>query len=266
MPYKENDVFKKAVFVFGLLTLASIPNAHALPGLEVSLGIGSTTRTPSGTLQYQGGTNADLKNTLNLSDHTDMVGQLKIKHAIPVIPNFYIGYLPMSFSGDKTGTTAVTYGGQTFTAGTKLQTELKMDALDIGLFYDIPFIKTATAGILDPEIGVNIRSLSFSGKLTGTANGVANTTVEKSATIPVPMLYVGLGIYPIKFLSFNAQMKTLSVGGNGVTEWNAEMAIHPMPVLFVALGYNSQSMTLDTDNLKTDLRFSGPYLAVGAAF
>lgn len=259
-------MFKKALFVFCLLALGAIPRAHALPGLEVSLNAGSTTRAPAGTLQYQGGTNADLKNTLNLGDHTDMVGQLKIKHAIPIIPNFYIGYLPMSFTGDKTSATAITYGGQTFQANTSLHTELKMDAVDIGLFYDIPFIKTATNGILDPEIGINIRSLSFSGKLTGTVNGTANTTQEKTASIPIPMLYVGLGVYPINFLSFNAQVKTLSVGGNGITEWNAEMAIHPMPVLFVALGYSSQTMTLDTDSIKTDLRFSGPYLAIGAGF
>lgn len=259
-------MFKKAFFVFCLLTLGLVPRAHALPGLEVSLSIGSTTRAPSGTLQYQGGTNADLKDTLNLGDHIDMVGQLKVKHAIPVIPNFYIQYLPMSFSGEKTGTTAITYGGQTFTAGTKLQTELKMDALDIGLFYDLPFISTATAGILDVEIGLNVRSLSFSGKLTGTVAGTANTAVEKAASIPVPMLYVGLGIYPIKLISLNAQVKTLSMGGNSITEWGAEMGIHPIPVLYLALGYSSQTITLDSDNLKTDIRFSGPYAAIGASF
>ncbi len=259
-------MFKKVFYVFCLLAVTSVPRAYALPGLDISLNVGSTTRAPAGTLQYMGGTNADLKDTLNLDNHTDTAAQLKVKHAIPIIPNFYFHYLPMSFSGDKTGATPVTYGGQTFSANTNLHTELKLDAIDIGLFYDIPIIKTATAGILDPEIGINIRSLSFSGKMTGTVAGTANTTQEKTASVPVPMLYAGLGIYPIKLLSFNAQAKTLSVGGNGITEWSAEMAIHPMPLFFVALGYSAQKITLDTDNLKTDINFSGPYVALGVGF
>ncbi len=263
-------MFKKVFFAFCILTLTAVPRAYALPGLDVSLSVGSTTRSPSGTVEVGGGssaaTSANLKDTLNLGDHGDITGQLKIKHAIPIIPNFYISYLPMSFSGDKTGTAALTYGGQTFQANTLIHTELTLNAVDFGLFYDIPLIKTATAGIIDPEIGINIRSLSFSGKLTGTVAGVANKTEEKTASIPVPMLYVGLGVYPIHFLSFNAQYKTLSAGSNSITDWGVEVGIHPVPVLYLALGYSSQKITLDTDNLKTSISFSGPYAAIGASF
>lgn len=246
--------------------MGSVPRAHALPGLEVDLSVGYATRAPSGTLQYMGGTNADLKDTLNLDSHSDMTGRLKIEHFIPVIPNFYVQYLPMSFTGDKTSATAITYGGQTFQANTTLHTELTINAIDFGLFYNIPFIKTATVGVLDPEIGINIRSLSFAGKLTGTVAGTANTTQEKTASIPVPMLYIGLGIYPIEFLSFNAQYKTLSVGGNGITEWGAEATIHPLSVLTVTLGYGAQKITIDSDSLKTDISFAGPYASVGVSF
>ncbi len=263
-------MFKKALFAFCLLALTAVPRAHALPGLDIDLSVGTANRTPSGTVEVGGGgstpTSANLKDDLNLGDHADLVGQLKVKHAIPFIPNFYINYLPMSFSGDKTGTSNITYGGQTFQANTLLHTELTLNAVDVGLFYDIPLIKTATAGIIDPEIGLNVRSLSFSGKLTGTVGGVANTTVEKTASIPVPMLYIGLGVYPIHLLSFNAQYKALSLGGNSITEWGVEMGIHPMPVLYLALGYSTQNITLDTDNIKTSIGFSGPYAAIGASF
>lgn len=263
-------MLKKVFFAFCFLALVSVPRAHALLGLDLTIEAGSATRTPSGTLSVAGGgltpTSLNLKDTMNLGDHADLLGTIKFKHFIPIIPNVYINYLPMSFNGDKTITSNINYGGQTFQSSTLLHSELTLNALDVGLFYDIPLIKTATAGILEPEIGINIRSLSFNGKVTGTVSGVPNTTQEKSASVPIPMLYVGLGIYPIKLVSLNAQIKTISLGGNGITEWNAELGIHPVPVLFVALGYTSQKMTLDTDNIKSDISFSGPYVAIGAAF
>ncbi len=259
-------MIRKLIIALGTMFLAAAPSAQALPGLDVGISIGTATRAPSGTLQYQGGTNTDLKDTLNLGDHSDLTGRLKVKHAIPLLPNFYIDYLPMSFSGDKTNTTTVTYGGQTFQANTSIHTELTLNSVDIGLFYDIPFISAATAGIIQPEIGLNARLLSFKGSLTGTVGGVANTTQEKTASIPVPMLYLALGVYPIDLISANAQIKTLSVGGNTLTEWGVEVAVHPIPVFFLAAGYSAQQIKLDSNDIKTDISFKGPYIAIGAEF
>lgn len=258
-------------FFLSICALSAIfsARAEALPLLDIDLQMGMVMRTPTGTLQAGGGssspTSVNLKNDLNLGDHSDLAGRLKVKHAIPVIPNFYVHYLPMSFIGDKTITQPITYGGQTFTGGA-LHTELTMNATDIGLFYNVPFIKLATAGIIDPEIGLNARLLSFSGKLTGVTSGAANATESKSASIPVPMVYAGLGIYPFDLLSLNAQVKALSIGGNSITEWGVEAGIHPIPLLYVALGYSSQKMVIDSGDIKADISFSGPYLAVGASF
>ena len=241
--------------------------AQALPLLDIDLQLGMVMRAPAGTLQAGGGgltpTTVNLKDDLNLGDHSDLAGRLKVKHGIPVLPNFYVHYLPMSFVGDK-AVTSINYGGQTFT-GT-LHSELTMNATDIGLFYNVPFVKTATAGIIDPEIGLNARLLSFSGKLTGTVGGVPNTTQDKNASIPVPMVYLGLGIYPINLISLNAQIKALSIGGNSITEWGVEAGVHPIPVLYVAVGYSSQKMVIDSSDIKADIGFSGPYLALGASF
>lgn len=256
-------MLKRIFFGFCVLALAWVPGAQAM---ALEIGVGTANRAPAGTVQYMtGGTNADLKNDLNLGDHSDLVGRLKLKHPIPIIPNIYIHYLPMSFTGDKTSTSSIIYGGQTFQASTALHTELTLNAIDLGLFYDIPFISTATGGIVVPEIGLNVRMLSFSGKLTGTT-AAGTRTEEKTASIPVPMLYLGLGIHPIKFISLNAEIKTLSVGGNSITDWGVEAAIHPLPVLYVAVGYISQSIKIDTDNIKTDISFKGPYAAVGVSF
>lgn len=259
---------KTLLSICALLAFLSA-QAQALPLADFDLQAGMVMRTPSGTLRVGGGsstpTSVNLKDDLNLGDHSDLSGRVKVKHSIPVLPNFYIHYLPMSFIGDKTIPTSITYGGQTFNAGT-MHTELTMNATDIGLFYNIPFIKTATTGIVDPEIGINVRLLSFSGKLTGTAGGAPNTTQEKNASIPIPLVYAGLGIYPIDFISFNAQIKVLSYEGNSITEWSFEAGIHPIPVLYVALGYNSQKIVIDSSDIKADVGFSGPYLAIGASF
>lgn len=258
---------KKILLSICALVAVFTARAEALPLLDIDLQLGMVMRAPVGTLRAGSSapTTVNLKNDLGLGDHSDLAGRVKVKHVIPVIPNFYLHHLPMSFIGDKTVSQPITYGGQTFSGGS-LHSELTMNATDIGLFYNVPFVKLATAGIIDPEVGINARLISFSGKLTGATAGAPNTTESKSASIPVPMVYVGLGIYPVNLISLNAQVKALSIGGNSVTEWGVEAGVHPIPVLYVALGYSSQKIVIDSSDIKADISFSGPYLAVGASF
>lgn len=251
---------KKILLSAFALALMVAPRAHALPLVDIDVSAGSATRAITGNLSYLGSTN-DLKSTLGVGDSQEVMGRLKIDHAIPILPNFYFNYLPMKFSGKSN--TAFSYAGQSFTGNET--TTLDLSAMDLGLYYNIPLVKTATLGILDPEIGLNVKMISFSGKITGTV-GSATQTQEKAANLPVPMVYLGLGVHPIKLISLNAEVKTLSVGGNGITDWAVEVKVKPIPVLYVSAGYYSESITLDSDSIKASITVNGPFFAVGASF
>lgn len=263
----------KALFVFLGLTLAAAPHAMALPGPssqyppppDVDMQIVMVNRAPGGTMEYAGSP-FDTKGTLNLGTHTDFAGRLKLKKAAPVIPNIYLHYQPMNFSGSKTIAGPVAYGGQTFDAGAPLRSSLTVSLLDVGLFTGLPFVKTATGGILDLEAGINGRLFSLNGKLAGTVSGAANTTQGKDVSVPFPMLYLGLGLYPVKFVSLSIEVKSFSDGTDTMTEWNAEAAIRPIPAFFLAAGYNAHYIKIDIGNFKANLDFKGPYLAIGATF
>lgn len=268
-----DNVRSRALFVLLGLALAAAPDATALPGPspqyppppDIEMRVIMLDRAPGGTMEYFGAP-FNAKGTLNLGNHADLAGRLTLKRADPTIPNIYIHYQPMYFSGDTTITAPVTYGGQTFDAATPLHSSLRISILDIGLFSDLPFLKSATGGVLDMEIGIDGRYFSFNGNLTGTASGAANTSHTKVVSVPFPMLYLGVGLYPAKFASLNIEVKSFSDGINTMTEWDAEAVIRPIPAFFLAVGYNAQYIKIDIGNFKANLDFKGPYVALGATF
>lgn len=251
------------------------PRAMALPGPspqyppppDVDAQIVLVSRTPGGTIE-NGGSPFDTKGALGLGGHLDFAAKFKLKKAMPTIPNIFIHYQPMSFYGNKTLPVAVAYGGQTFDVSTPLHSSVTVSMLDIGLFVDLTPLTAATAGILEPEMGAAARLFTFKGVLTGTVGGAANTVVTKDVSVPFPMLYFGLGVYPdpAKHFSLRIDIKSFSNGINTMTEWDMEAAYRPIPVLYLAVGYNAQYIQIDTGGFKADLDFKGPYLAVGVTF
>lgn len=251
---------------FALLGLSG--TAMAVPLFELDLSIGIMQQKPSGYFQYRGD-RLDIKDTLNLSDETKPFARAKFEHPVPLIPNLYGRYIPTEFSGNKTISTNIRFGDTTFTGN--IESSLKLDKYDLGIYYNVPFVGLATAGLLDPEVGVNLRYVDFEGKVTGTSGG-QRVTKSKSASIALPMLYAGLAVnLPVK-LSLVGELRAIGYQENLYYDWNGEIRFKPVGVplighFYIGAGYREEKLKLDDiSDIYSDVKVKGFYGVLGVNF
>ncbi len=242
--------------------------AMAIPLMELDLSVGVMQQKPSGYLQYRGD-KLDVKNTLGLGDETKPFARLKFEHPVPLIPNLYGRYIPTEFTGNKTITSSIRYGDTVFTGNIK--TTVKLDKYDLGVYYNVPFVGLATAGLLDPELGINFRYIDFEGKITG-ISGSQSVTRSKSASLVVPMLYAGLAVnLPIK-VSLVGEARAIGYKGNVYYDWNGEIRLKPVGIplighFYLGAGYREEKLKLDDiSDIYSDIKVKGLYGVVGVNF
>jgi len=231
---------------------------HAL-GAEVS--VGGHQIYPWGDISYKG-TTLDMRNDLNFGKINTFVGRVRIDSPL-VLPNVYLIAHPMSFEGTSARTIAFTYGDQTFSAVVPFNSMLKLDTYDLTLFYGIPFLKTATNGILRIDLGLNVRYLNFKAEIAQPSIGISES---KALAIPVPMGFFALQVAPIKQIAFEGELKAIAYGNNRYYDLTGRVKFKPIPLVFLAGGYNFQNIKIDQNDVRTDLHFGGPTLELGLEF
>ncbi len=257
---------KRLVALVLVFSAVFVPAANALPLADFDVSVGMARPAPSGDFKYGSGstiTTMNLKDTLNMDTGSSTILRLDVKHAIPILPNIYIHHLPIKVEGAKDLASSVTFGTQTFSATTRVTSVLDMGQDDVGLYYSIPLVKSLTVNMLELKAGLNVRVMNFKASL---ASALPAKSEEKSFTAPIPMLYLGLDLNPIDLFSINAEVKTLSVGGNGITDYAAELRIKPLRILYIGVGYASETIKIDSNDINANISFAEPYVVVGAQF
>ena len=241
------------------LVLGVVLTAGTVYGVSFEVSVGGMGQNPSGYIQYPAntGTRVDLENTLGLDRETRFFARAKLE--IPVVPNLYLQYIPMRFGGRGRLQQTVVFGGQTFTVNTNIDTSVRIDHLDVGLYYNIPI----PGGVVDPELGLNVRVIDFKGRITDLDN---NVTEEKSATFPVPMLYGGIGVN-LGMFSLVGEIRGITYGGNSYYDLTGEVRVKPFSKVFLGAGYRYERLKLDNvSDVDADIEVSGPFGVVGISF
>lgn len=244
--------------------VSAVGTGFSLPLVNIDLSVGAMSHDPSGYIEYPTGSEqVDLKDTLGLDKKTRPFARAKIE--IPIVPNLYLQYMPMKFSGEK-DTSSFSYGGHSFTG--RVKTDVKLDRLDVGLYYNVPIVGTVTAGLLDPEVGINVRVLNFDGKVTELST---THTESKSFTVPIPMLYAGLGInFP--YVSLIGELRGVTYNGNSYYDLTGEIRIKPVSIpgaasFFVGAGYRYERLKLDdVSDVTADIKVKSVFADVGVSF
>ncbi len=250
---------KKSVFSFFLFFI-SVPIVHAAGPVDISIGAAIGTQNISGNVKYKGDT-ISLKDDLGLDKKQQTSFNLRIEHSLPILPNIYFRYLPSKFAGSKTNTTTIAYGDQTFDINTKIDTEFEIVRNDIGFFYNLP-----TGDTVDIDLGLNIRLLSFKGSLKGTVAGTTGISEEKSLSTPLPQLYGRVAFNPIDKLSILGELRYISYSGNSLTDYTFEAKYRPVTPLYIGVGYYSEALKIDTNDVVADISITVPYFMAGADF
>lgn len=243
-----------------LLTVFLGPEITSAAGLEVA--VGGWRQAPSGDISYKG-EKLSVENELKYDSENKLFGRAKI--GLPLwLPNIYLMVTPMKFEDDQ-GSKNVnfTFGDKTFAATIPFTSSVKADHYDICLFYGLPFLKKATLGKLNAELGLNARIIDFKAKIDQPTTGIEES---KSLTVPVPMVYAGIQIKPVKFIGAEFEARGIAYSSNHYYDLIGRLKIKPFKPVFISGGYRYEEIKIDESDVKATLKFKGPFIETGIEF
>lgn len=247
--------------------------SFAIPMIDVEASIGVWNQSPKGYIQYPSdtGNSIDLENDLNFGDETKLSGKLKIE--LPILPKLYLQYTDMEFTG-KGNLQNIRFGD--FIFNTSVDYKITAKQYDIGLYYNIPLVKTLSLGTIDPEIGVIVKIVDLEATLTGSAEEVnsgitGNFTEKYTKTVPIPLAYGYLGINLPTFFGVWGEFKGIKYDDNYFYEYALALRIRPLDFqvghIFVEGGYRYQRLRLkDVGDINADIRVGGIFGNIGINF
>jgi len=257
---------KKCILLFALILTLALPATSFGFGFEFSLG--AWYQEPSGTLSFDKTTNADdlsLNNDLNYNDKWQPIARLKIDMPL-LIPNLYLMYTPMKWSEPGSKDVGFSFGGENFEGNVDFDSELKMNHLDVALFYGIPGIRTATLDVLNIDLGLNFRLLDFRAEIEQTTTSLIDLKESQSYLLPIPMLYAGARIKPLNWIALDLEGRGIYYSNNHYVSLIGRLKVMPFGPLFVAGGYRYDNVKIDYQDIDVDADFKGPFAEAGFEF
>ncbi len=174
---------------------------------------------------------------------------------------FRIGYLPLSFDGDRVITRTITFQGQTFTANVdRVLTDLDVKILRAG--YEFDFFKTPVGylGVL-----LEVHYFDVQARLR-----TITSAKDESADFKFPFPAVGLAFraYPItRILSVGAEVVGVTIGSKGhYLDGEASVTLSPWPFVELTGGYRVIDLHGEEGDDSFDFRLHGPFASLTVRF
>jgi len=174
---------------------------------------------------------------------------------------FRIGYLPLSFDGDRTITQNITFQGQTFTASTRVLTDLDVKILRAG--YEFDFFKTPLG-----FLGILFEVHYFDGEARlRSSTGTPDEKVD--FRVPVPVVGLAFRTYPTitRIVSLGAELVGVYAGSTGhYLDGEASITFSPWPFVELTGGYRVIDLEGEDGDDKLDLFLHGPFASLTIRF
>ncbi len=254
---------KKMCWIVSLLILIVLPaSSHAI-GLEFA--VGGWYQDPGGDLAYKGlgvDDTLSIENDLKYDSEFRFTGRAKIDMPL-VIPNIYVMATPMSFDGTGTKTIDFNFGDINFSRNVAYYSKVDLNHYDIGLYYGLPFLGLATLKTLNVDLGLNFRIVDFAAEIKQDS---LNLTESESFIVPIPMIYLGVQIKPVKRFSIEGEGRGIMIGGNKWFSLIARLKVKIFGPVFAAAGYRYDAIDIDESDVKFDATIDGFFFEAGAEF
>jgi len=250
-------------WVTGLFLFATAAPAAALPFVEVWGEVRYWRPTLESTILAStgavAGTTIDPVTDLGLDEEQNvpegragitLLGRHKLR----------VGYLSLSFDGDRTLTQGITFQGVTFTAATRVLTDLDVKILRGG--YEFDFFKTAIG-----YLGILLEVHYFDGEAhIRDTTGLQDQRVDFQ--IPVPVVGLAFRAYPItRILSVGAEVVGVTAGSRGhYIDGEASVTFTPWPFVELTGGYRVLDLHGEDGDNQIDLRLHGPFASLTLRF
>jgi len=230
-------------------------------GVEVALG--GWNQTPDGEVSYKSplaSDGIDLDNEARYDEENRLYGRAKID--LPVFPNIYLMGTPMEFEGTGVKAVGFTFGDQTYAADVPFYSRLKLDQYDLGFYYGVPLLGTASLRTLNVDFGINIKMLDVEAEVRQPGFGTDST----SETFYIPMGFLALQFKPVKKLAFEVELRGIGYSGNHYYDLIGRVRFNIAGPVFGAAGLRHQEVEIDEEDILADLEFTGPFAELGLRF
>jgi outer membrane protein len=255
-PMKKLSFFACAILS---ILLFVIPGRVLAAKFELAAGIWS--QNPSGDFSYKGDS-LNVKDDLGFGEETKFLGRAKIEILLG-LPSLYLMVTPMKFDGAESINEQFIFNNETFQANIPFTSSLQFDQYDVALYYGLPFLKMATAGVFNIDLGIGAKIIDSKAVIDQPDTGVSGS---KSLTIGVPTVYVGVQANPVKLLGFEAEGRAGIYNSNHYYDLIGRLKIRPVGPLFIAGGYRYEEVKLDASGVKGKVTFKGPFVEAGLEF
>ena len=204
------------------------------------------------------GTDLDLKDNLGVGTEAfpslDAFGAWGDHH-------LSLTYTPVNYSGSTIPGNPIYFNGQTFAAGTRINTDLKLRMLDLEYRYTFLDVENILAGFSLDAIG-QIKVIDGEAKLTA-----AGKEAKDSVLFPLPMVGLGAHIGLLAdILEARAKVTGIAYSGNYFYEALADISWTPFPFLDLHAGYKIIRLRIDHKDLFLNSEFTGPYVALTVSY
>lgn len=251
---------KRSKIAWILFIVLLLPAASYALGFEVA--VSGWYPSPQGEISYNPidvGDIIDLDDDLGYEDTWHVSGRAKLE--IPIIPSIYLMATPLGFDETGNKTQSFTFGDMSFSGGVDFESKLTLNMYDIGLYYDIPFLELASAGIFSVELGLNARI--FDTEVTIEQGSIKESEDYVAAC---PLGYIGLRVSPIDTLAFEAEVRGVSYSDITIVSAIGRVKLSPLGPLFIAGGYRYEMLDVEIEDVVLDINFGGPFAEVGIQF
>jgi len=221
----------------------------AVPSTAVELGIRGYYWMPGldGDINYDSGDDLDLEDDLGMDTESypmiDIFAGFGNHHLL-------FTYYKVEYSGSEKLKDDIEFGGTTFPAGDKVDSELEYSVMDFAYQWDAidleNFLAGASLGLVGKVKYMDITSAKVEG-------GGESEDVDIAGPIPMVLesdnIHTGIGY-----------------SGNSVVEYFGDISYTPFPFMGIHAGYRSFAVDVDVDDLDSNFTTAGPYGALTISF
>ncbi|MBA4422965.1 MAG: hypothetical protein C0390_07655 [Syntrophus sp. (in: bacteria)] len=206
------------------------------------------------------GDNLNLKDTLGVKDESFPSFEVFVGHGGH---HLNVAYTPIDYSGSTLLTRKIVFNGQTFAAGSKVDTNLQLKMFDLGYQYDLIDTENILAGFSLGLI-VQIKYIDGEAKINAPAY---NTGSDFKFRAPMPMLGLGAHVGILHdILEARVKATGIAYSGSYFYEALADLSFTPFPFLDIHAGYKMMRLKIDYSDLLLNTEFAGPFVGLTVSF
>lgn len=251
----KNQIMVASLFSAAVLVSMSAP-AFANDNVDVELRYWNPSLTAQSKLKADPAS-VDFKNELGLGDKnaTDFrvtVGDEK---------KMRLAYTKFNYSGNRTETGTIQYNGKNYDYSAGIASNLDIDYYRLSLIRPLAHTQAA-----DVDWMIDLKGLTFKGKLNGIANGT-NVTTDKSFTGVIPTVGFAVSTKTPNAVNAYAEVSGLPLASYGyIYDYEGGVKYQPTSNFTLTAGYRVFDMKLKNDDEWAKLKLSGPFFSADWKF